>query len=369
MNLFQHSLYRTFNEKKQNRFEKCFKELTFQIEFDKKQFDFTIKSYRKEREIELKDAQEHYTINKSRAEKIYTQTYNDNINDEYGHSLAMHESGLDHIEYNYYETKEEIDSKFNDFFDLYSKSILIALYSLNESTLNKISNLSSEVFAKKIKPSHFNSRDYLLSSLNYLDLVIEVDITSLQNYISKLKDIQYLRNNIVHNLSTFQDVENISDIIAKYNDIIKLDRTTGYLRIVKIKFIEDLFILINNFYEELLWLIEKKQDSEIIKNGLKFWLGILDKDIIISDVKINKHTKIDKQIYFKLSSKEFSEYESKITLKRSKKMSFNATDQTDNLKFQDFIEFEKENNARYLLEVFETFNNTQDKYEINLIFY
>lgn len=88
------------------------------------------------------------------------------------------------------ETVERINLKYNEFLDLFSKSTIIALYSLNESILNKITNLSSDFFNKKIKPSHFNSKDYLNAEIQYLELVIEIDISTLEKYISKLKDIQ-----------------------------------------------------------------------------------------------------------------------------------------------------------------------------------
>ncbi|MGV7106105.1 hypothetical protein [Flavobacterium sp. U410] len=369
MNLFQYTIYRSFNEKETNDFELIFKDLKNQIEVYKKQYDLTIKSYLAEWKDELKTSESNYKIIKSSAEKVYQENYSKN--DEYAHEYAMNVSGLDHIEYHYHETVERINLKYNEFLDLFSKSTIIALYSLNESILNKITNLSSDFFNKKIKPSHFNSKDYLNAEIQYLELVIEIDISTLEKYISKLKDIQYLRNTIIHNLSVFSKIDEASKILQKYSSSLKLDNNTGYASIISSKFTKDLFDLLKEFYEELFWLIEQKQELQIIKNGLKFWLSVLDKNLTIDYLKFSSFSSSEKQIHFCINSKELNltNCKCKIILKKSTKGSFSYINQTNNEKLTEFLEFENKSKAFYISDFFEVFNVCNKNYQIKVLIY
>ncbi|MEX2513324.1 MAG: hypothetical protein WD398_10505 [Cyclobacteriaceae bacterium] len=277
MNQFQYSFYHIFKEKVENELEPIFREFKNQIDIYNRQFCLTLKSYKLEWTAELNKNEEIYKSLKEKAEADYKKAVEEfEADDESGHSYAMSESGLDIIPHQYDAQKEEINNEYNNFFDLYSKSILIALYSLTESNLNRIMELSSNVFVKKIKPSHFNTRDYLNSTLLYLDLVLEIETTRLEPYISQLKEIQFLRNGIVHNNSIFTEIGTASNIAKKYNKSLKYDRKSMLLKISSSNFVIILFQLLKEFFEELYWQIDIKQNSIIIRNGLIHWLGLLN---------------------------------------------------------------------------------------------
>lgn len=93
----------------------------------------------------------------------------------------MHFSNLRVIEEQYSSREQEIDFEYEDFMDLYSKSILIALYSLNESKLNAILDIGSKMFCLKTKPLHLASRNYMDSSIVYLNLVMGIEKKQIKN--------------------------------------------------------------------------------------------------------------------------------------------------------------------------------------------
>lgn len=369
MNRFQHSFYQISHQKPENKFEILFNEIKKQIDIYNRQYLLTLKTYIKEWQGEISSKNETYKTQKEIAEKIYVETFDGNEDDDSAHSYAMHTSGLETLEYMHFNTIEEIDNEYKNFLDLYSKSTLIALYSLNESKLNEISNIASEIFQKKIKPSHFNTRDYLNSSIQYLELVIELETDKIEKYISKLKDIQFLRNNIVHNISIFSDIKTITEISNKHKESLNFNPENQYLKISNSKFIKDFFSLLKEFYKDLFWIIDKKQNSQIIRNGLIHWLGLIDNKISIEDFKFNKFSNNEKQMHFKAITfnADIPNFECRITLKKSKEKSFDLINQTDNEKITDFFKCEKELNGYFLESIFIPFNTDAENFEIKLM--
>ncbi|WP_111710114.1 hypothetical protein [Lutibacter citreus] len=369
MSQFQYSFYHIINQKIENKFEPLFKEFKHQIYIYERQFKLTSKAYVSEWNEELKTNDKNYKLQKTKAEVIYKNEIKDYGEDEYAHSYAMNASGLKMLDHQHYSQKEEIDIEYNSFLDLYSKSILIALYSLNESKLNEIVNVASTVFNKKIKPSHFNSRDYLNSSIQYLNLVIEIETGNLETHISKLKDIQFLRNGIVHNSSIFSEIKTAINIVKKYNKSLRFNKSDNSINIINSAFINDFFQLLKDFYEELFWTLDIKQESIIIKNGLSHWLGVLDKDIIIDTFKLDKNTKNEKLISFSATLKDqnIKGINGKITLKKSSQDSFDFTNQTGNKTIDDFLEYEKKLEGNYMMDIFKPFNINHSNYEKKIL--
>ncbi|UAB82826.1 hypothetical protein INR75_11325 [Zunongwangia sp. SCSIO 43204] len=348
-----------------NPFEKKIEELIDRLELYKKQFNLTSKSYLKEWSNEKEELNENIKEQKIKAEKLYKEIYDSVVGEEYAQSIALQNSGLEDIDYHEYERKEEIDSKYKDFLDFYAKSILTSLYSLNESKLNEICIVGSEVFEKKIKPHHFNERDYLKSSLTYLELVLEISTESLDPYFSKLKEIQFIRNKIVHEDSKFQD-EKINEIASKYSSL-QLEKSTGYLKIIKSDFIELVFDLISDFYEELVWLFEKKQNYQVTKNGLKYWFGVLDKEIEIEKLQFDEIKK-GKRFEFELNSKKFGLFNVKLTIKKSSKPTNSIINQRDEQHFQKFVK-DQENYFYNLIEAYSIFDLKNEGRDYELMIY
>ncbi|SDR91789.1 hypothetical protein [Gramella sp. MAR_2010_147] len=365
MTLFGTSFYYISNNREINPFEKKIEELLVRLDLYKKQFNLTSNSYLKEWKNEKIELDKNIKDQKVKAEKLYKEVYESVKGEEYAESLALNNSGLEEIDYHEYERKEEIDGKYKDFLDFYAKSILTSLYSLNENKLNEICEVGSDIFGKKIKPHHFNERDYLKSSFTYLELVLEISTHNLDPYFNKLKEIQFLRNKIVHENSKFQD-EKIKEIVSQ-NPSLQLENSTGYLKIIKSKFINDVFDLISDFYEELIWTLDKKQNYKIIKNGLKYWFGVLDREIDIEKLDCEEIKK-GKRIDFEINSKKVGSFKGKLTIKKASKATNSIINQREEQAFKNFVEDQK-SHFYQLLEAYAIFNLKKENRDFELMIY
>lgn len=180
----------------------------------------------------------------------------------------------------------------------------------------------------------------------------------LKTYISKLKDIQFLRNGIVHNASIFSKISKVSNIVKKYKQSLGFDIENNSLRIINSKFIKDFILLLKNFYEQLFWLLDIRQESIIIKNGLSHWFGFIDNKISINSIKIEKTTETEKVISFFAvpHNNSIQKFKGKITLKKMKQNSFDYTNQTGDSKIESFLKNEKKIQGNNFMEIFEPFN-------------
>jgi len=372
MNQFQHTYYYILNKKEDNALENTFKNLKNQIEIYRRQYELTTKTYTSQWNSEIAVNKTLYDQQFKIAEKSYQDIYNENKDDDYGHQFAMHESGMNYLEMNYQERLEEIRCEYLNFLDLYSKSILISLYSLNESSLKKITNVSSEISNKKIKPSDFNQRNYLDSYLKYLKLVIEVDVQNLNESLVFFKDIQILRNQIVHNNSYFdKDEKTVIAIVEKHVKTLKFNLETKFLKIINGQIIRDMLKYLLEFYEELLWQVDLKNDSTIIKGGINYWLQQLDKNLKISNFKLEIVSKKIKIISFNMTMIDSDVNHSlhcMIKMEKSEKKVFNIINHLPIKELSEFVEFESNSNGKYFLDIFDVFNMDNGFYEIDVTF-
>lgn len=366
MTIFQLTIYKSLSPKTANDFESLFKSLINQFDVYKNQFDLTIKTYLKEWDDEKKKINDFYNSSKKEADKIFNENYNPS--DEHSNQYDEYISELNSIEHYYYESIVEIDKKYKEFLDLFCKSTIIALYSLNETYLNKITNLSSDLFKKKIKPNHFNSKDYLNSSILYLELVIEIETNNLEKYISKLKDIQFLRNTIIHNLSEFSDVNVAKKKLEKYSDSLEINDTTGLVTVYKSKFVKDFYNLLRNFYNELSILIDQKQNFQILQNGFLYFFRALDRKLEISNLTFkNSSNEIKLHLIINSDKLHLKNINCKINYKVSNKSTFTYTIQSENESLEKYLKFEEENKGNELNDILAPLNFTKSLYNITLL--
>lgn len=369
MTPFQITFYFLNNQRKIEQLEKSFLAISEQLELFEKQHSSTIKNYLKSWQEELDTLTERYKKSEKRAQQRYDETIGDSDpNNQNNIAYATHNSGIDYLAHRKQEDIEEIKAKYSDFLDLFSKSTLIGLYSLNESFLSKICGLSSQAFKKKIKLSHFSQRDYLLSSFNYLELVIDIPIKPFEKYISKLKDIQSIRNKIIHERSEIKD-DTILKSIEKYSPNLFYDKEKEFLRIVNVNFNKDFFELLKNLYQELLWQLEERQKYKTIKSILENWFGVIEGKITISEVNSTKTSSKKRMIDFKIDSdnEKIPELRGKLSLTSNKGYEIETIDQSENELIKEFLEAEKDLISLNLeLKTFMTFDKNLD---IRLLIY
>ena len=369
MTPFQISFHYINNERKIEILEKSFLDIKDQLALYEKQHLNTINSYLKSRQEELDLLEKRYSKLENESQKRYDENLStENPEDEYNIAYATHMSGIQYLSHKKIEEIEEIKLKYSDFLDLFSKSTLIALYSLNENFLNKICEISSQTFNQKIKVSHFNSRDYLKASFNYLELVIDIPKEPFESNVSKLKEIQSIRNKVIHEGSQITDAS-ILKIVKKYSHSFHYNEENQFVRITSPKFIKDFFNLLKNIYEDLLWLLEERQSNNTLKDILENWFGLIQGKITVTEIKSKKTSEKMRTVDFKLKSDNTKnpEFSCKLTLNRSKGYVVEIINQTENDLIKEFIE--ADNDGIYLEMGLKTFMSFNKDLDIRLLIY
>lgn len=377
MNAFQFYLYSSSSEKKKSDLEEVFGDLKKKVELYEKQYAITLKLYKSERNKELKDLNETYKKNQDKRNQVYEKVFDEmkGEDEQIRNSYANHVSGLEMLYLENQEEKENIKKRYLDFFDLYNKSLMTALYSLIESKLKEICDIIADELAQKIKYEHLDSRDYLKASFKYLELVIQVPIISLKPFISKLKNVQFIRNRVIHTESKFtgDNEKTISEIVKKSKGALELrkNKSTTLLRIKKSQFIFDFFELTRELFEELVWLIDSKQDNKILKKGLEFWFGILDKKIFIRNVQLEKIGKGKRTVEFDLSSKKknIPKFKCKISISRASNNSLEIIDQTNVTIINEFNELVEKVRSFIFDYIFELFNQSSNGIKVKVMMF
>lgn len=373
MNQFQYSIYQIQTPKKPNEFNGLFNDLINKIEIYKKQYNLTIKSYLEEKNNELEKAKENYSKRIENADQIYSKLTDNKPDDENTKFYADHKARYEYINYDNSETIESINNKYDSFLDLYSKSLIIALYSLNESKLNDITTLASDVFNKDIKPSHFDNRDYLNSSITYLNLVIGIEKKVVEKYVTFFKEVQFIRNKIVHSESktkeTKAEIKTAKDIVNKHNKSLKFENETNFIKVISSKFLKDFISNLLDFHHNLIIEIDKAQNYQIIRNGLKYWLAPLDKNIFITKMEFEKISPNEKNILFTVSSRKrkIPKFQCKINMKKILIGSFELILQLENETITDFFNLEKEVEGLHLASAFNEINIGKIDYKTTLL--
>lgn len=349
--------------------EKAFLEFKDQINFIEKQYFITVDLYLKNRQEELDNLENTYFEVLNEAKEGYENELDkENFNDDYKIYHTKKFSGIDAIIFLKNEDISEIKLKYSNILDLFSKSTLISLYSLNETFLNRICEIASVTFKQKITISHFNSRDYLIASFNYLELVIDIPQQSLESYIFKLKQIQKIRNKIIHSGSKSSELI-ILDIIKANARSFHHNNENQFIRIISAQFIIDFIDLLNDLYNELFWLFEYRQNYKTLKNIFENWFRLIDNKIIISEITCVKTTKKSQTLNFIIESdnKKIQNLKCKLTFNQSESKGFSIIDQTENELIKKFIEINK--NGIYIELILKTFTIFKKNNNINLIIY
>lgn len=213
----------------------------------------------------------HEEANKRYKELMEMEEYDD---------YARHESNLDEVQRSWAEEIERLATQFSQMADNFNKASLVVLYGLLESELRNLCELLKAEFEKRIGLEHLNEKNYLESILSYLELVIEIPVQDIQSFVSRFRDVQYLRNRIVHNGAEFpkfeanKDLERIIRESKKHLVLIDATRATHVaLRIQRVEYVLGYYDLLISFFGKLLWLLDKKTGYQLLKRRISFLFG------------------------------------------------------------------------------------------------
>lgn len=368
MNAFQYTIQQLFAEQKKNEFESKFIEIKDKINIYKKQYTLTTKSYLKEWKAELAEINTIHERNVNEGEKIYKDIIKDDPENIDNQMYAEHESNLRHIHEEHSELKSNIENKYRDFLDLFSKAILTAVHSLSETELLEIVKLSFHKFTNQSTTDDLDKVETFLESINYLVQKITIEGKKLNKILPFLLESKLIRNRIVHSQSKVSKTKEITkfiDIEKRHPKSFKFNAEKKFFKILRPDFLENYFDNTFKFYHQLFIEIEKFQCFESIINQLEYFFYPLDNNIIITELKFDKFTPHNMKFIFCVSSKEekFSKFKCFIELQEKENKEFNIVCHNEDEKVKAFFDFENENNGYHLSKVFSKINMSDKNYK------
>lgn len=371
MNLFRYSMFYSL-KKKTLPIEDCFSKRTHELTLYEKQYLLTKDLYASEWNKEYLELNEEYKTDLAKANEEYQKTYAEmeGEDEDFRHQFADHKSNSRYVDHWFYESTEDMKFRYNSFFDIYSKSVVMTLYSLVESTLKEICLIAQSDLNKKIAPEDLDSKNYLMNSINYFDLVLEIPIDTITPLIQKLEKIQKVRNKIAHENSEVTSLE-IEEIIKNSNGSLTIEEENGgkYFKIVKAKYVLDFFELIREIFEEAFWLIDERYENKFLLKGLNYWFGMLDEKVKISHLEITKIKKGERKVNFRINSRKhkIKKFNCRIALSRNTINEVNFIEQTNLPLVEAFNQRVTAVNSFIYDYVFPYFNQSSKKTKVELL--
>jgi len=222
-------------------------------------------------------------------------------------------------------------------------------YSMLESQFRRYCELLKDITGQKLAIDDLEQSNYLLSMFNYLNKVIGLPMKTLEKYKLIFKELQFLRNKIMHNGAEFPNKKNkeLQAIIDKSDKLLVLEKegtpSTDWdaedmispyyvLRVKKIEYLHLYFEAINAFFIELFWLSDALLLHQPIAERIKHVAGFLSKDVSVNDTTITEVAKgknIRATIVSNNKETPFT-LNISITVIKAPKASFQVTNQYEN---------------------------------------
>lgn len=334
--------------------------------------------YKKEfLEIDAKNRKDFSEANGQAAIK-YKEVFAEIEGDEHlKHSYADHESGYREIGIHYELTEEALKMDFMEMADNFNKSSLIVQYALLESELRRLCGLLKDILKKRIALSDIEAGDYLNSIYNYLDKVIEIEMDSILPFQNKFKDIQYIRNRIVHNGGEFSLEANdtLDQFVESHKGSVKLEvlkhENIRILRMPKNDVVSQFYDLTHDFFGELFWVIERKRSYVTLIERITFLFAFLSGKTCVKLIESNIVNK-GRQFVFKIDTNDgtIADFNCKLTIRSAKKSAVSLINQLDKHEMIDRLVDQLSNHNSVVMEdVLQGFYRPDLSVEIELLLY
>jgi hypothetical protein len=162
--------------------------------------------------------------------------------------------------------------------------------------LRRLCGLLKTTFGKRLSLQDIESKDYLQSMINYLEKVLEIELGPCQPNLTRIKQVQFLRNKIMHAAAEFPlgDQPVLDQLIKDSKGNLYLQHfdplTYRILKIRKIDYVYQQYDLLLDFIHELLWCIDNKLKHALIQENLLLLFRFLDPKVkvTISEVAVIK---------------------------------------------------------------------------------
>lgn len=289
------------------KLETFFIQVQDKIKIYKQHAETTIQLYHSEAKEKLAAQKAEFKAALEEADLIYNRVYDETGgSDEDKHSYAMHEAGIHEIEHYYTTAEENLKASFLEMADHYNKSSAVTLYALLETELRRLCGHLQTKFALRFNVERFEKTDYLKSIMEYISLVADIDISIVEPKMNKLKELQFLRNRIMHNGAEFtleanpslEDLVNNSESGLLWEQI--PDEQLRVLR-VRSKFIAPYHSIISHFFFDLFASLNLKLEFTIFNDRISFLFGFLTREVVATYVS-HKVVANGKQFLFLIQS-------------------------------------------------------------------
>jgi Asp-tRNA(Asn)/Glu-tRNA(Gln) amidotransferase C subunit/menaquinone-dependent protoporphyrinogen IX oxidase len=280
-----------------SRLEQFFIRVQDKLQIYQRHTETTVQLYHEEYREQMSTHKSAFGAAMKTANEAYKRHYDEiNGSDDDKHQYAMHEAGIQEIEYHFANAEEALQLHFTEMADHFNKSALVTLYALLETELRRLCGLLQKHFNRRVSLDRFEQSDYLKSIMEYIDLIIEMDTTSLKPHISKIEALQFLRNRIMHNGGEFplDKQEFLEDLVKTSDGGLTLeeipDEQTRLLR-VKSKYLLPFYDLISELFREAFRQLNGKMGFTFLAGRLTYLFRFLapDADVIYLQHKAVKN--------------------------------------------------------------------------------
>jgi len=243
------------------------------------------------------------------ADSKYNAAYKEiNGGDDIKHAYAANESGWGYLTQRNAMDSELLDLRFEEMTNNLFTSSIISLYVLLESELKRLCNYWRKLTHNRIEISDFGQRDYVGASYKYIDKVMGINMSSIDSHLNKLKDLQNLRNRLIHDggVLLVEQLKSVKKLTDSSNGglIYTLDGDEYLLKITKIDYATHWHQVIRDFFENIFWSIDLQMEHRFLKARMQYLLGVLNPHIYIKNfTATQKNSKYE--LSFTVESNDF----------------------------------------------------------------
>ncbi|MET3981408.1 Asp-tRNA(Asn)/Glu-tRNA(Gln) amidotransferase C subunit/uncharacterized protein YeaO (DUF488 family) [Mucilaginibacter sp. UYP25] len=288
--------------------EKFFIQVQHKLQIYKKHTETTIKLYQDEFKEQLLNHKKKAQEAMAKANEAYELHYEEIVgSDQDKQSYATHESGIDELQYHFSNEEEALKNSFSEMADHFNKSALVTLYALMETELRRLCSQLQAHYQKRVSLERFEQADYLKSIMEYLDQIIELDISGFQPYQTKIIPLQFLRNKVMHNGGEFPlpVTEYLDDLVKTSDGGLSLEEIPDEQFVVvrvRSKFVFPFYELISEMFYVLFALLNEKENFSFLSSRLAYVFRFLAPGLTVT-YKEHKSIKNGQMFTFLMESR------------------------------------------------------------------
>ncbi len=288
--------HHTWTEEKKSPLEAFFAGVKSSVAIQRQHIELTSELYKKQEQESGEQLNAKFEAPRKAAQLRYESLLGQYHNPQIDHQVADHESGATQVENQLEQERYTLWEQFIELRSLLHHSALIQAYTLLEKELKDLCDVLKAETNQIIAQSDFSSTDYIGGSLKYLKLVILLDTDQLAPYVNKIRDIQYVRNRLIHDRGEIsktdpqltKTLEKIKGIVAASKKRINLVDASTLFRITvnDPSYITEAYETFLAFFQQILRLVEEKTGYAILKSKLQRAMSSMGESLFIDAPKL-----------------------------------------------------------------------------------